>query len=117
QVERRRFTTNYKKGISEIRRGVIAMDIGASQRCAGPFAAHLSTEVIYQTLTSFWEKGYIGMVRSATIPNPTFAYTSQGEKFHLHYASNPVLGFHVAKTLAEFIPKSQLHTEGSLAEA
>lgn len=45
-------------------------------------------------ITSYWEKGRTG-TGTATVPNPTLAFSGRGEEFILHYASCPPLSFHL----------------------
>ncbi|RPA82864.1 hypothetical protein BJ508DRAFT_375376 [Ascobolus immersus RN42] len=43
----------------------------------------------------YWESGTTSASQTTQIPNPTLAFSGRGEEFILHYASCPILSFHM----------------------
>ncbi len=74
-----------------------------SLRSAGPLWKELS-DVGPQQSRRYWETGVTfddrDKLAKANEINPTFAFSAMGKGFALHYGSDPVLPFHLAKTLA-----------------
>jgi len=68
-------------------------------RSAGPYF-HKSTEPATQVFKHFWKTGITSLgprdVSAATLVNPTFLYSLNGEGFALHYGTTPILPFHLA---------------------
>ncbi|KZL78747.1 MYND finger family protein [Colletotrichum tofieldiae] len=73
-------------------------------RSAAPVALPFSSQVV-EASKEFWKSAVTGPSGAVSNPNPLF-YASLSKHRLLHYASDPILGFHLA---AAFIPL----TEGS----
>ncbi len=75
----------------------------SSLRSAGPLWKDL-TDIGPKQFRRYWETGVTfdeqDKVAKANEINPTFAYSAMGKGFALHYGSDPILSFHLAKTLA-----------------
>ena len=71
-------------------------------RSAGPLWLKLK-DMGARQFERYWETGVTfddaKQVAAANRINPTFAYSSMGLGFELHYASDPLLSFHLAKAL------------------
>jgi hypothetical protein len=77
--------------------------VGTAGRSAGPLwekALHVGPE----HFKHYWNTGITSnnkkQVATATFFNPTFAYSMSGRGFNLHYATDPILAFHLAETFA-----------------
>ena len=96
---------------AEFRKGNYAIDPNADKlglnlttyRAAGPLWMELGDKGSNQ-FDRYWKTGVTfeeqGKVTKANEINPTFAYCAMGKSFSLHYGSDPILSFHLAKTLA-----------------
>ena len=74
-----------------------------SLRSAGPLWKELA-DIGPKQSRRYWETGVTfdeqDKVANANEINPTFAFSAMGKGFALHYGSDPVLPFHLAKILA-----------------
>ncbi|KAJ3209479.1 hypothetical protein HDU67_006178 [Dinochytrium kinnereticum] len=71
-------------------------------RSCGPMfkeGAHL----VHEGYERFWEKGVAfwdsETAEASTIPNPTMYFCFRGDRFNLHYGSDPIFGYHIAALL------------------
>ncbi|GKT43438.1 uncharacterized protein ColSpa_03619 [Colletotrichum spaethianum] len=71
-------------------------------RSAAPVALPFSDEVV-EASQEFWKSAVAGPSGVASYPNPLF-YSSLSKHRLLHYATDPILGFHLA---AAFIPLTE----------
>ena len=74
-----------------------------ASRSAGPLGLHVSQAVSRQ-FSSYWSSGTTdtqdqGQKRNLTF-NPTFAFSLDGDKFAVHYGTDPLCGFHLAEAFA-----------------
>ncbi|KAF8628200.1 hypothetical protein AX15_004049 [Amanita polypyramis BW_CC] len=86
-----------------------------SMRAAGPLWMELK-DLGYKQYKRYWKTGVMfdnpAQVVTAKEINPTFAFSAMGKGFALHYASDPILSFHLAKALA---PVKGSHTGGTVS--
>lgn len=72
-------------------------------RSAGPLAFH-ADQVVSRQFSSYWSSGITdddaqSQKRRLTV-NPTFAFSIDGDKFAVHYGTDPLTGFHLAEAFA-----------------
>ena len=74
-----------------------------SLRAAGPLWVELN-DMGSKQFNRYWKTGVTfeegDKATKANEINPTFAYSIMGKGFSLHYGSDPIVSFHLAKTLA-----------------
>ena len=74
-----------------------------AMRSAGPLAP-FTMKAASDQFKRFWESGVtddgIHDTTSAKHANPTFAFSMSGDKVAVYYGTDPILGFHLAETLA-----------------
>ena len=72
-----------------------------SIRAGGPCAI-LMAELASTTWENYWTTGIANAGGETPPPllNPTFVYSLAGDQFHVHYGTDPLLGFHLAPVLA-----------------
>lgn len=72
-------------------------------RSAGPLWENAQT-LGAEHFEHYWKTGITSndkrKIVAATFLNPTFAYSMSGRGFSLHYATDPILAFHLAETFA-----------------
>ncbi|KAI6007547.1 hypothetical protein F5J12DRAFT_741961 [Pisolithus orientalis] len=99
----KRFKENFQDGIINVQRGHEADLITTSMRSAGPLAP-VTLLAVSEQFKRFWMTGVTDDgspdVKPANNPNPTFAFSLSGEKFAVHYGTDPISGFHLAEALA-----------------
>ncbi|KAH7926984.1 hypothetical protein BV22DRAFT_1032325 [Leucogyrophana mollusca] len=110
-VETERFTaakySGFKKdftaGVEKTRDRTKDQRIMTSSRSAGPVSTH-AMDVVSEHFARFWRTGISSSSPrdSATskAPNPTFAYSAAGDKFAVHYGTDPLASFHLAEIFA-----------------
>lgn len=81
-----------------------------ASRSAGPLALHVR-EVVSRQFSSYWSSGIIdegsaqgkgkGQRQKRRLAvNPTFAFSIDGDRFAVHYGTDPLSGFHLAEAFA-----------------
>jgi len=99
----KRFTKNFQDGLKNVRAHIEDHFIMTSMRSAGPLAA-VTLKAATDQFKCFWTSGVtddgIQAAKPATNVNPTFAFSASGDKVAVHYGTDPILGFHLAETLA-----------------
>ncbi|KIN92918.1 hypothetical protein M404DRAFT_91962, partial [Pisolithus tinctorius Marx 270] len=100
----RHFKERFQDGIKRVRKPMEGREVIASIRSAGPLAP-VAMSAVAEQFKRFWATGVTddGMrnVKPANRVNPTFGFsTTSGEEFSLHYGTDPLLGFHLAESLA-----------------
>ena len=97
------FTKNFQEGLKSVRAHIEDCFTLTSMRSAGPLAP-ITMKAVTDQFKRFWTSGVtddgIQAVKSATDVNPTFAFSASGDKVSVHYGTDPILGFHLAETLA-----------------
>ncbi|KAG6381910.1 hypothetical protein JVT61DRAFT_530 [Boletus reticuloceps] len=105
--EARRFEQRIVDGMKEMSRNVGSGRTTTAARSAGPLAPHVSEAVSHQ-FRSYWSAGSTddsaqgqgrGPKRRLSV-NPTFAFSIDGDKFSVHYGTDPLSGFHLAEAFA-----------------
>jgi len=96
----KRFTKDFQDGLKNIRPHTFVF---TSMRSAGPLAP-VTLRAATEQFQRFWTSGVtddgIQAAKPATNVNPTFAFSASGDKVAVHYGTDPILGFHLAETLA-----------------
>ena len=99
----KRFTKNFQDGLKNVHPRMQGSFVIASMRLAGPLAP-VALEAATDLFKRFWTSGVtddgIQAEKPARNVNPTFAFSSSGDKVAVHYATDPILGFHLAEILA-----------------
>ena len=97
------FAENFQDELKNVRARNKGCFMMTSMRSAGPLARITGLAATDQFET-FWTSGVtddgIQVAKPAKNVNPTFAFSASGDKFSVHYATDPLLGFHLAETLA-----------------
>ncbi|KIK97263.1 hypothetical protein PAXRUDRAFT_825109 [Paxillus rubicundulus Ve08.2h10] len=100
---RKRFKKNFLDGMKGVRDKLGNDVVMTSSRSAGP-AAPLAVTAVPNQFRSFWSTGVtddgLHSTDHATFVNPTFAFSTAGEKFAVHYGTDPVSGYHLAEVFA-----------------
>ncbi|KIJ15484.1 hypothetical protein PAXINDRAFT_162991 [Paxillus involutus ATCC 200175] len=100
---RERFKKNFLDGMKGVRARRGDGLVTTSSRSAGP-AAPLALDSVANQFRSFWSTGVtddgLHSTDHATFVNPTFAFSMAGEKFAVHYGTDPVSGYHLAEVFA-----------------
>ncbi|EGN93494.1 hypothetical protein SERLA73DRAFT_115908 [Serpula lacrymans var. lacrymans S7.3] len=66
-------------------------------RSAGPMSAYI-LRVVADQFRRYWKTGTTSSdAESLTHVNPTFVYSSKGDRFLVHYGTDPLLSFHLAE--------------------
>ncbi|RPA81527.1 hypothetical protein BJ508DRAFT_306563 [Ascobolus immersus RN42] len=97
-AQKETFAQNYAHGVEESKKMAKGLDAAAPVRCVEAFASKdpSFTESLYGCQEQLWKTGTTSTTgKTARTPNPTLAFTGNGDNFCLHYASNPALGFHL----------------------
>ncbi|KAI5922011.1 MYND finger [Camillea tinctor] len=81
------------------------VDMLTGLRSAAPLSV-AAREVVAQAYKHFWEHGTF-TAQPLPLPNPLFAATLS-QNLYLHYATDPILGFHLATAFARLAPASPL---------
>ena len=103
----KRFKQRFVDGMKEMseRKGYRGTTTAA--RSAGPLGLH-TIQVVSRHFDSYWSSGTTddgtqgqgqGRKRRLTV-NPTFAFSMDGDKFAVHYGTDPLSGFHLAEAFA-----------------
>ena len=99
----KRFTKNFQDGIKKVRPRMQGSFVITSMRSAGPLAP-VAMKAATDQFQRFWTSGVTDDDTQTAKPiknvNPTFAFSASGDKVAVHYGTDPVLGFHLAETLA-----------------
>ncbi|KAG6332351.1 hypothetical protein ID866_6742 [Astraeus odoratus] len=98
----------FRGGMQEGKRCCIRHALITS-RAAGPLAP-CATQTILDQFMAYWASGVTDSgsrnAQKADNVNPTFAFTSLGGGFTVHYETDPISGFHLAEIFAPCGPKS-----------
>ena len=98
--EATRFKRCFVDGMEEMSRKRKSGSTAA--RSAGPLASH-AADVVSRQFNSYWSSGTTdggqGQERHLNV-NPTFAFSLDGDEFAVHYATDPLCGFHHAEAFA-----------------
>lgn len=94
----------FKKNLFDGMKQVLAHDfVVTSSRSAGPLAP-LAVKAVAEQFRNFWSTGItddgLHSTDQATFVNPTFVFSTAGDKFSVHYGVDPVAGFHLAEVVA-----------------
>ena len=99
----KRFTKDFQDGLKNIHPHTKEYFVITSMRSAGPLAP-VTLKAATDQFKRFWTSGVTDdgsqAAKPATNANPTFAFSSSGDKVAVHYGTDPILGFHLAETLA-----------------
>ena len=69
-------------------------------RSAGPLLLH-ANQAVKRQFSSYWSLGTTDDVqRRHLVVNPTFAFSIDGDKFAVHYGTDPLCGFHLAEAFS-----------------
>ncbi|KAI6022567.1 hypothetical protein EDC04DRAFT_2606966 [Pisolithus marmoratus] len=93
----KRFKENFMDDIKSARKRCRDEVMMASLRAAGPLAP-VAQFAVSEQFERFWMTG-VADNGSPDNPNPTFAFSSFGVEFPMHYGSDPISGFHLAEAL------------------
>ena len=97
------FTKNFQDGLENICQHTKEQLVFTSMRSAGPLALVTPVAATDQ-FQRFWTSGVTDdgtqTAKPAKNVNPTFAFSALADKLTVHYGTNPILGFHLAETLA-----------------
>ena len=97
------FTKNFQDELKNIHSHPKVYFDTMTIRSAGPLAP-VTLKAATDQFKHFWTSGVTDngtqTAKPATNVNPTFAFSASGDKVAMHYATNPVSGFHLAETLA-----------------
>ena len=93
----------FVSGRKEMERRIGAGGTTSAVRSAGPFLLH-ANEAISRQFSSYWSSGTTdaqdrAQKRHLNV-NPTFAFSIDGDKFAVHYGTDPLCGFHLAEAFA-----------------
>ncbi|KAG1865904.1 hypothetical protein DFJ58DRAFT_863671 [Suillus subalutaceus] len=113
-------TTTFSPSEEKAFKSAYAADVKASKtksgfvftasRAAGPLSMY-ALKMVDDHYNIYWETGICSAVpkRPSEIshPNPTLAYSMVGEKFGVHYGTDPLSGFHLAEALAPAVGSSR----------
>jgi hypothetical protein len=78
------------------------------------FGVHalLVAELAANLFTQFWQTGGVEHqnITKRRFCNPLFVYSSAaGDRFAVHYGTNPLAGFHLATALTDIVPESRFY--------
>jgi hypothetical protein len=100
----KRFEQRFIDGRKEMSRKTGSRGTTTAGRSAGPLVLHVH-EVVSRQFSSYWSSGTTddgaqaqgqGQKRRLNV-NPTFAFSIDGDKFAVHYGTDPLCGFHLAE--------------------
>ena len=101
----KQFEQRFADGMKDMTKRVGPQGTTTAMRSAGPFAPHAYGLVIRQ-FDNYWSSGVTdngtqgnksqGQKRRLKV-NPTFAFSIEGDKFAVHYGTDPLCGFHLAE--------------------
>ena len=101
----KRFQKSFLDGMKEVNGRFSDEFVLSSSRSAGPFLPD-AVKVVAEQFRKFWLTGItddgLHSTERATFVNPTFAFSISGEKFSVHYGTDPVAGFHLAEVFATY---------------
>ncbi|KAG1733655.1 uncharacterized protein EDB91DRAFT_1338085 [Suillus paluster] len=84
-------------------------DVSTGSRAAGPLSMY-ATNIAVDHYNIYWETGVCSATRErpseVSHPNPTLAYSMAGDKFAVHYGTDPLACFHLAEALAPAVGSS-----------
>ncbi|KAG6335026.1 hypothetical protein ID866_4071, partial [Astraeus odoratus] len=99
----KRFRENFREGIRNTREKLQDGFVVTSMRSAGPLAP-VTFSAVDEQFRCFWSCGVTDDgsrgAENAKNVNPTFAFSASGDRFAVHYGTDPVSGFHFAESLA-----------------
>ncbi|KAH0829193.1 hypothetical protein J3R83DRAFT_2741 [Lanmaoa asiatica] len=103
----KRFEQRFIDGKKEMSRRAGPGGTTTAARSAGPLTLH-AAQVVSRQFSSYWssgttDNGVQGQKQRLTV-NPTFTFSIDGDKFAVHYGTDPLSGFHLAEafTSGEF---------------
>ncbi|KAG1740866.1 uncharacterized protein EDB91DRAFT_1202053 [Suillus paluster] len=83
--------------------------VSAASRAAGPLSLY-AIEMAADHYNIYWETGVCSAIRErpseVSHPNPTLAYSMAGDKFAVHYGTDPLACFHLAEAFAPAVGSS-----------
>ncbi|KAG1731075.1 uncharacterized protein EDB91DRAFT_1330420 [Suillus paluster] len=86
-------------------------DLPTSSRAAGPLSMY-ALNIAADHYNIFWKTGICSAVPERPLevvhPNPTLAYSMAGDKFAVHYGTDPLACFHLAEALAPAVTECTL---------
>ena len=103
----KQFEQRFIDGIKEMSRKTGSGGTTTTGRSAGPLVLH-AHDVVSRQFSSYWSSGTTddgaqargqGQKRRLNV-NPTFAFSIDGDKFAVHYGTDPLCGFHLAEAFA-----------------
>ncbi|KAF8551988.1 hypothetical protein OG21DRAFT_1498767 [Imleria badia] len=105
----KRFEQRVVDGMKEMSERTGPRGTTTAARSAGPLALH-ANEVVSRQFDSYWSSGTTddgahshgqrsGQKRRLSV-NPTFSFSIDGDKFALHYGTDPLSGLHLAEAFA-----------------
>ncbi|KAM6496295.1 hypothetical protein JOM56_009001 [Amanita muscaria] len=113
-TEKKSLHAKFRKGNSADVSGPLYKHNLTSIRSAGPLWMSLK-DLGSRQFDRYWKSGTTFGddmdIAAAKQINPTFAYSAMGRGFALHYGSDPILSFHLAKGLAPL--KGSVRTESA----
>lgn len=102
-VQRKQFKKSFLDGMKEVQDRHGDSLVVTSSRSAGPLSL-LAMKAVGQQFRRFWSTGItddgLHSTERATFVNPTFAFSTAGKEFSVHYGVDPVAGFHLAEVFA-----------------
>jgi hypothetical protein len=104
QKEKSSLKASFAAGMQQVRVRYNGMDVNTAFRSAGPLCLDMSG-LGAAHFRHFWTTGVTFQAPNQAAPptllNPTFAFSTVGREFSVHYGSDPLLAFHLADALAE----------------
>lgn len=99
----KRFEQRFTDGMKEMSRKLGSRGTTTAARSAGPLALH-ANQTVSRQFSGYWDSGITddgakGQKRRLTV-NPTFAFSVDGDRFAVHYGTDPLSGFHLAEAFA-----------------
>ncbi|KIK13866.1 hypothetical protein PISMIDRAFT_371194 [Pisolithus microcarpus 441] len=102
-TQTKQFRQGFTDGMKNMRKRVEDNIVATSMRSAGPLAP-VMLSAISEQFRRFWMTGITDDgspdTKPTNNPNPTFAFSLFGDKFAVHYGTDPITGFHLAEALA-----------------
>ncbi|KAH7883192.1 hypothetical protein F5I97DRAFT_1902858 [Phlebopus sp. FC_14] len=113
------FKRAYLDGMKEVEQRHSGGYVLTSSRSAGPLAP-LTLMAVSDQFRSFWSSGVTDdgsqKGKKASNVNPTLAFSLAGEKFAVHYGTDPVTGFHLAEVFASNVAALSAQPDTILAQ-
>ncbi|KAG1740870.1 uncharacterized protein EDB91DRAFT_1328959 [Suillus paluster] len=101
------FQSAYAADIKACR--VQSMSVFTASRAAGPLSMY-AINMAADHYNIYWETGVCSAIRKrpseVSHPNPTLAYSMAGDKFAVHYGTDPLACFHLAEAFAPAVGSS-----------